>query len=123
MKDTWHNNRISKKLNEEYPRYFSICDIDGAVRCNYFNQEKCRFIIYESKNENETLSPTQLETLKLLNENINWNSNCFDNSSGVYIIKIIDIDKYLEWYDLNDNLIKTTTFKQLYKIFSNKIEL
>ncbi len=123
MKDTWHNNRISKKLNEEYPRHFSICDIDGAVRCNYFNKKKCRFIIYESKNINETLSKTQLQTLKLLNENINWKSTCFDSSSGVYIIKIIDIDKHLEWYDLNENLIKKTTFKQLFQIFSNKIKL
>ena len=65
MKDTWHNNRISEKLNKEYKKDFSICDIDGAVRCNYIN--KTRFIIYESKNENEKLmGASQLITLKIL---------------------------------------------------------
>lgn len=120
MKDFWQNNRISKKLNEEYPRDFSICDIDGAVRCFYGGDVfKIRFIIYESKNDYEKITETQLKTLKLLSDSINW--KIFDDYSGVVILKIIDIDDRIVWEDLNGNIIRTTNFKELYNIFSCKI--
>ncbi len=122
MKHTWHNNRISQKLEEEFPRDFSICDIDGTVRYEYEegNKLKCRLIIYESKNQFEKISKSQIKTLKKINNNIKWSS--FDETSGIYIIKIIDIDNCLEWYDLDNKLIATTTFKELHGIFTNKFK-
>jgi len=117
MKDTWHNNRISEKLNKEYKKDFSICDIDGAVRCNYVN--KTRFIIYESKNENEKLmGASQLITLKILNSSIDWTK--FDEYSGVFVLKIIDLENEIIWYSLEGIEIRKTTFKELYNIFSCK---
>ena len=65
MKDDWHNNKISKELDEKYPHDFSICDIDGACRKYYKDNGywKTRLIIYESKNIDETITQTQLGTL------------------------------------------------------------
>ena len=97
MKNTWHNNRISEKLNKEYKKDFSICDIDGAVRCQYGKQT--RLIIYESKNINERLmGSSQLITLKILNDCIEWKK--FDAYSGVYVLKIIDLENEIIWYNL-----------------------
>ena len=121
MKGTWHNNRISEKLNKEYKKDFSICDIDGAVRCAYIknNVWHNRFIIYESKNEKEKdIGDAQLKTLKLINNNFNWTK--FDEYSGVFIIKIIDLENELQWFNLQGILIRTTTFDELYNIFSVK---
>lgn len=121
MKGTWHNNRISEKLNKEYKKDFSICDIDGAVRCAYIknNVWHNRFIIYESKNEKEKdIGDAQLKTLKLINDNFNWTK--FDEYSGVFIIKIIDLENELQWFNLQGILIRTTTFDELYNIFSVK---
>lgn len=121
MKGTWHNNRISEKLNKEYKKDFTICDIDGAVRCAYIknNVWHNRFIIYESKNEYEKdIGDAQLKTLKLINDNFNWTK--FDEYSGVFIIKIIDLENKLQWFNLQGILIRTTTFDELYNIFSVK---
>ena len=121
MKGTWHNNRISEKLNKEYKKDFSICDIDGAVRCAYIknNVWHNRFIIYESKNEYEKdIGDSQLKTLKLINDNFNWTK--FDEYSGVFIIKIIDLENELQWFNLQGIFIRTTTFDELYNIFSVK---
>jgi|TARA_R100001132_G_C3241178_1_gene71862 uncharacterized protein (DUF2344 family) len=121
MINTWHNNRISEKLNKEFPKDFSICDIDGAIRKHYMENNKLntRFIIYESKNKYENLSSAQLKTLKLINDSINWKN--FDNYSGLFIIKIIDLEDKLEWYNLQNELIRSTTFEELYNIFSNNL--
>lgn len=119
---TWHNNRISKKLNEEYKRDFSICDIDGLVRCHYKKDKlwHTRLIIYESKNIYEKqIGDSQKASLLLLEKSIDWKQ--FDFYSGVYLIKIIDLDKKLEWYTLEGELKRTTDFLQLYQIFSAKI--
>jgi len=117
MKDTWHNNRISLKLNTEYKKDFSICDIDGLVRCNYGN--KTRFIIYESKNENEKkMGDSQLLSLRTLNNGIDWTK--FDEYSGVFVLKIIDLENKIIWYNLQGDEIRSTSFKELYKIFSCK---
>jgi hypothetical protein len=117
MKDTWHNNRISEKLNKEYKKDFSICDIDGVVRCNY--GIKTRFIIYESKNEYEkSMGDSQLTTLRTLNNAIDWVK--FDEYSGVFVLKIIDLENKIIWYDLQGNEIRKTNFKELYNIFSCK---
>lgn len=117
MIDTWHNNRISEKLNKEYKKDFSICDLDGVVRCHY--KDKTRFIIYESKNENEkSMGKSQLLTLQILDNSINWNN--FDEYSGVYVLKIIDLENKIIWYNLKGIEIRTTTFEELYKIFSCK---
>lgn len=121
MIDTWHNNRISYKLNKEYPKNFSICDIDGAVRFEYYknNIKYKRLIIYESKNQFEKkMGKSQLETLKLIKNSINW--DLFDLYSGVFVLKIIDIDNTIEWYSLEGLLIRITNFENLYSIFSNK---
>lgn len=119
MIGTWHNNRISEKLHKEYDRNFSICDIDGAVRCHYNidGQIKTRFIIYESKNEYEKdINPPQLKTLQKMNEAIDW--NMFDEYSGIYILKIIDIDDKILWISLYNQIIRETSFKELADIFS-----
>jgi len=122
MKETWHNNRISRKLNEEYPRDFSICDIDGVIRTHYVdtNEElRTRLIIYESKNDNEQkMRAPQIKTLRLLEQSINWDN--FDNYSGVFVIKIMDIEAHLKWYSLNRALVRETSLRQLYEIFSCK---
>jgi|TARA_Y100000296_G_scaffold83792_1_gene115581 hypothetical protein len=123
MIGTWHNNRISEKLNKEYKHDFSICDIDGCVRCHYktaAGEFMTRFIIFESKNENEKeMRSAQHKSLQYLNNAIDW--SYFDRFSGLYIIKIIDLDNRLEWYDINKKLIRITTFDELYKIFSGKV--
>lgn len=122
MIKSWHNNRISKKLNEEYDKTFSLCDIDGMIRTHYYDKSclKTRFIIYESKNDLEKkMGSSQLKSLRLLESSVNWNS--FDSFSGLFILKIIDIENKIEWYKLNGKLIRTTNFKQLYEIFSGKI--
>lgn len=121
MIDTWHNNRISEKLNTNFPKDFSICDIDGAVRCEY-NLDgiwKKRFIIYESKNENEKkMGDSQKKTLKLINDSIDWSK--FDSYSGLYILKILNIEDKILWFNINQELVRTTNFKELYNIFSCK---
>lgn len=122
MINTWHNNRISEKLNKEFARDFSICDIDGLVRCNYKKDEVLhqRFIIYESKNEKEkTIGDSQLKSLRYLENSIDWSR--FDNYSGMYVIKIIDLEKELRWFNLKGEFLFETDFKKLYEIFSAKI--
>ena len=121
MINTWHNNRISEKLNLEYPKDFSICDIDGLVKCFYTenNKIKVRFIIYESKNIHEkAMGKAQLTSLKILNDSIDWSK--FDEFSGVYVLKIIDIDNKIIWYSLDGEIKRETTFSELYNIFSGK---
>ena len=122
MKNDWQNNRISKKLNLEYPTYFSLCDIDGAVRCEptQFNDiDKTRLIIYESKNEKEKLmGNSQLTTLKTIQESIDWSS--FDAESGVFVMKIIDLKTQIIWYDLQGTEVRRTNFNELYDVFRGK---
>lgn len=123
MINSWHNNRISKKLNEEYDKTFSLCDIDGMIRTHYYDKGslKTRFIIYESKNDMEKkMGSSQLKSLRLLESSVNWDS--FDSFSGLFILKILDLENKIEWYKLNGNLIRTTNFKQLYEIFAGKIK-
>lgn len=118
---SWHNNRISKKLNEDYPRSFSICDIDGLVRCNYKENGAwiTRFIIYESKNDNEKpMNDAQKKSLELLDFSINWKQ--FDKYSGLYVLKIIDINQKIIWYNIKGENKYETTFDELYNIFSCK---
>ena len=87
MKNDWHNNKISKRLDEEYPHDFSICDIDGACRVFYKenNFYKNRLVIYESKELSEIITQTQLNTLFVLDHNIKWEN--FDEFSGLFIIR------------------------------------
>ena len=122
MIGTWCNNRISEKLNQDYPRDFSLSDIDGCIRCHYktINGEiQTRLIIYESKNEKEKeMGGAQYKTLSILNNSIKWEN--FDKYSGLFIIKIVDINNRLEWYDIDKEVIRITTFDQLYRIFSCK---
>jgi len=124
VKDSWHNNRISKELNEHYKHDFSICDLDGVVRWSFVEKgkDKHRFIVYESKNKGERVSQTQLQTLRILNENMDWLN--FDKFSGCYIIEIIKYKEErpieMDWYNLYGELIRTTTMDKLYKIFSGK---
>ena len=120
----WCNNRISKNLYEDYPKDFSLCDIDGAVKCFYKDQETgktvIRFIIYESKNEHEReMGKSQLSTLKIIDDAINWKQ--FDKYSGLYVLKIKDIDNEIIWENLQSKEIRRTTFEELYNIFSCKV--
>lgn len=123
MINTWHNNRISEKLNKEFARDFSICDIDGVVRCHYRlnGKTKTRLIIYESKNDKEKkMGKSQLMSLKQIEQSIDWRN--FDRYSGLYVIKIIDIENDLRWYNLRGELKLQTTFHKLYEIFSGKVK-
>jgi len=102
LKGDWHNNKISKRLDEEFPHNFSICDIDGAVRVFYKEDGsyKTRLVIYESKHKNESPSQTQLQTLYILAQNIQWEN--FDKYSGVFLIfhdegaKTLSVNKIIE---------------------------
>ena len=117
MKDSWHNNLIGKRLNERSDWHdFGLCDIDGASLKVYLSNK--RFIIYESKYRMENLSQSQKRILDTLDEAIDWKK--FDELSGVFIIRIVDIDEELEWFDLQGKLIRTTTLDELYEIFSAK---
>ena len=100
MKNSWHNNKISKRLDEEYPHDFSICDIDGICRCFYKqnNTWKTRFIIYESKEKNEEASQTQLQSLYELQTNIKWEN--FDEYSGVYLLKHDEAVEKIDMYKI-----------------------
>lgn len=122
MKNDWQNNRISKKLNLEFPTYFSLCDIDGAVRCEpsqYNEIDKTRLIIYESKNENEKpMKEQQHTTLKIIQASIDWSR--FDSESGVFVMKIIDLEKNIIWYDLQGTEVRRTNFNELYDVFRGK---
>lgn len=83
----WCNNAIGAKLNKDYPRDFSLCDIDGLVRKEYVSSSKhyTRMIIYESKHENEKIGTSQLKSLTTLSASIRWEN--FDNYSGVFILR------------------------------------
>ena len=131
MKNEWYNNEISKKLYNDYPHDFSICDIDGICRKFYKenNMWKTRLVIYESKFLNENASQTQMGTLFSLNENINWKA--FDKYSGVFLIlhneeltelmihKIINISQnFKPKYD--KKYIKTIDFDSFYEWISVK---
>lgn len=121
MVHEWYNNRIGKELNQNYPKDFSLCDVDGIVRCHYSINEDLftRLIIYESKNNQEKkMGKSQLMSLRKLQEAINW--SMFDSMSGVYVLQIIDIDENIRWYSLDGVLIRKTTMSELYKIFSCK---
>ena len=61
---------------------------------------------------------SQLTTLRTLNNAIDWTK--FDEHSGVFVLKIIDLENKIIWYDLQGNEIRITSFKELYKIFSCK---
>ena len=121
MTGEWYNNRIGKKLYEEFPRDFSVCDVDGLVRFEYYknNSHYTRLIIYESKNEDERpMKSAQYKSLKMIDEAINW--HMFDYLSGLFVLKIRDIDKSIFWYTMDRELVRETTFQELYNIFSGK---
>lgn len=116
MTNEWYNNRIGKKLHEEYPHDFSICDIDGLVRLSYWST---RLIVYESKNDNEkNMGYPQRTSLKLLESVIDWSR--LDQMSGVFVLRIVDIDNEIVWTDLDGHEVRRTTFDELYNIFSAK---
>lgn len=122
MIGTWHNNRISEKLNKEYPRDFSICDIDGLVRTHYSScgKQKTRLILYESKNQSEKImGDSQRQSLEMIDKSIDWSA--FDECSGVYVIKIIDIENSLDVFRVSTREhICNVSFEELYQIFSAK---
>lgn len=100
MKTGWCNNLLNKRINEELPKDFSLCDLDGCVHCFY--PGGIRFIIYECKRKNEKLSLSQLRALKLLKDSIDWTK--FDNYSGVFIIKeLTENFEILTIEDLNEH--------------------
>ena len=145
--EEWYNNDIGKRFNEDYPRTFSLCDMDGITRCGYeepvSGKYENRLIIYESKHIGEKaktdksvqvtkkteISQPQFDTLCLLKSVINWSK--LDNKSGVYAIihdnkvrnlKLYDIDK--NWnndkgqWDRKCNLTKEITMDEFYNLVS-----
>ena len=116
MKDEWYNNAISKKLHEEYPKDFSICDVDGLVRFSYW---RTRLIVYESKWENEKkMGDPQKKSLITLDDAIDWSK--FDSMSGCFVLQIVDLENEIRWFNMDRQKVRTTTFKGLYEIFSGK---
>ena len=103
MKNDWQNNRISKKLNLEFPTYFSLCDIDGAVRCEPSPAADGKVSAF---------------TLKIIQASIDWSR--FDSESGVFVMKIIDLEKNIIWYDLQGTEVRRTNFNELYDVFRGK---
>lgn len=129
MKTYWQNNIISKRLNEDFPHDFSICDIDGVCRCGYKDKngkQKIRLIIYECKYENEKESKTQMDTLNFLKEFIDWSK--FDSKSGVCLLRVMDENAdNLKIYSFKRNGIKyekkflrDLTIKDFYNLISVK---
>lgn len=113
----WQNNILNKRINEELPKDFSICDLDGCTRCFY--NGGVRLIIYECKRIRESLSDTQLTTLRMLRDSIDW--NYFDKESGVYIIRELtnNFDTFIV-EDLNGLEVFTGDLKILHYWFSCK---
>ena len=143
--EEWYNNDIGKRFNKDYPRTFSLCDMDGITRCGYkdstSNKHEDRLIIYESKHIGEKaktnefvqvtkkteISQPQFDTLCLLKSIIDWSK--LDNKSGVYAIihdnkvknlKLYDIDK--NWnkgqWDRKCDLTKEITMDEFYNLVS-----
>lgn len=116
----WRNNIISARMNDEFPRSFSICDVDGAVHVFYSGNKK-RIIIYESKFKNEELTDSQTRMLYMLEEYFDF-SKC-DRYSGVYIFvgenaNFDEISIYK--IESKQQIFKAIiSIKQLYGLFSN----
>jgi len=107
----WCNNPISKKLNLRYKHDFSICDIDGVCRCFYkVDDWITRMVIYESKYKDEIASQTQLQSLYYLNEAIKW--EMFDKQSGLFLIRIMELDSNNEPEILEINKIFEVGWKK-----------
>ena len=123
MREYWQNNLIGKTLNEDYPRKFSLCDIDGLIRMGYYLNKVNyqRLIIYESKFENERpMKKPQLDSLKMLYNSIDWSK--FDKYSGLFVLKVsTDEGKIsnIKWYDLNYKFIRNTSMDEFYNLISN----
>lgn len=79
------NNPLNKKINEELPHDFSICDLDGVIRWNKPYGTIKRLSIYEYKHYNEHLSNTQLDTLKEIDRRMDWRG--LDDMSGVWLVE------------------------------------
>ena len=87
----WQNNYFNERIYKEFPRKFSIEDIDGIIRFEYVENDvwKTRLIIIEIKRFDEKeIGQAQLKTLSTLYKAIDWNK--FDDKSGVFLIKAID---------------------------------
>jgi hypothetical protein len=113
----WQNNLLNRRIHEELPKDFSLCDLDACVHCFY--PGGVRFIIYECKRKNERLSPSQLRALKLLKNSIDWIK--FDNHSGVFIIReLTENFNTLVVEDLDGHELINTDLNYLHYWFSCK---
>lgn len=84
---SWQNNNFNKRVFEEFPREFSLEDVDGVI--TFYYEGKVRLIIYEIKSVNErNPGMPQLLMLNLLRQSIDWRK--FDDKSGVFIIRGLD---------------------------------
>ena len=129
------NSLINKIMNEKYPHSFGLMDIDGISRVEYYKNgiQYSRMIIYESKypmefDKMQRKITSQLRTLLLLNNCINWNK--LDNLSGINIFRTEYIQKQesnklknLDVYTIND--LKNPKWKgmsidELYELLSAK---
>jgi len=115
----WCNNLISKKLNLRYKHDFSICDVDGVCRCFYKIDDNwiTRMVIYESKHKDEIPSQTQLQSLYYLDNSIKW--EIFDKRSGLFLLRIMELDSNNEPSILEINKIIEIGWK---KYFLEKIK-
>ena len=113
----WQNNKLNKRINEELPHDFSLCDLDGVVHCFY--EGGIRLIIYESKNKGERISETQLRLLNIMNNAVDW--SVFDYHSGIFFIRALD-DNFnkMEILDLELNVLCEYDINDLHSWFSCK---
>jgi hypothetical protein len=116
----WCNNPFNARINKEFPKKFSLCDLDGVIRFQY--KGGTRLIIYEVKRSLEYLKEQQEITLWLLKESIDWSK--YDNQSGVFVIRALDdnFDKCDIYSFSNEGKLRkiaTYEFKEFRKWFYN----
>lgn len=119
----WCNNRVNRAMAERYPHDFSICDVDGLVRCHYVSQSinKTRMILFESKYPHEKISDSQIKTLTEFSASVRWEK--YDSMSGVYLIRYESENSIDVYRVCNDSMYyraNLSSMDRLYEWFSAK---
>jgi len=97
----WQNNLLNKIFWDEFPRSFTLEDIDGITHC-YISpekkEEKIKIVIYDTKNASEKIGGQQLRLLYILKMILHlltkvYNVKEFDEKSAVYIIRFPELEQ------------------------------
>jgi hypothetical protein len=99
---------IAKKLNLEYGKSFSLCDVDMMFRKEYISASKhyTRCVIVESKHDNEPISDAQYKSLAFLHSIIDW-SKC-DEKSGVFIVRHYNECESVKIYNIAESTTESS---------------